>query len=260
MARITTRKPVRGPLTGKVALVTGSSRGIGAAIALRLARDGADIVVHSDIDRKQCEALCRKIRSLGCRASYALIPLGPPDAPRDLLSAATRELDRVDILVSNVAVQFPSDWQAATDEDFDRQVAINFRSALRLIQLATPAMVQRRWGRIITVGSVQEDVPNPAMLVYGALKAAQVHWVRNLARQLAPTGVTVNNVSPGVIDTDRSRARLADRRYRKKVLAQIPAGYVGSVDDCAHAAAFLANDAARYITGITLRVDGGMSL
>jgi NAD(P)-dependent dehydrogenase (short-subunit alcohol dehydrogenase family) len=121
-------------------------------------------------------------------------------------------------------------------------------------------MIERKWGRILTIGSVQEAVPHPDMLVYSALKAAQTLMVRNLAKQFAPHGVTINNLAPGVIDTDRSRIRLTEAAYLEKVLCKIPASYIGEADDCAGAALLLCSDAGRYISGQNLFVDGGMSL
>ena len=121
-------------------------------------------------------------------------------------------------------------------------------------------MIERNWGRILTVGSVQEAKPHPDMVIYSALKAAQTLMVQNLAKQFAPHGVTINNLAPGVINTDRARARLTDPAYVNKVLSWIPAGHIGEAEDCAGAALLLCSDAGRYITGQSLFVDGGMSL
>jgi NAD(P)-dependent dehydrogenase (short-subunit alcohol dehydrogenase family) len=150
-------------------------------------------------------------------------------------------------------------WRHAR-EHFEQQVNVNWRSAFELIQLAAPSMIERNWGRILTVGSVQEAKPHPDMVIYSALKAAQTLMVQNLAKQFAPHGVTVNNLAPGVINTDRSRARLTDPAYVNKVLSWIPAGHIGEAEDCAGAALLLCSDAGRYITGQSLFVDGGMSL
>jgi len=129
-----------------------------------------------------------------------------------------------------------------------------------MIQICAPAMIERRWGRLVTVGSVQESKPRPDMVVYSALKAAQTLMVRNLAKQFAPHGVTVNNTAPGVINTDRSRARLTDQSYIDKVLSWIPAGVLGEPEDCAGVAVLLCSEAGRNITGQNVYVDGGMSL
>jgi NAD(P)-dependent dehydrogenase (short-subunit alcohol dehydrogenase family) len=165
-----------------------------------------------------------------------------------------------DILVCNASVQIPADWLDVTRADFDKQVAVNWSSTLELCQLAVPAMKTAAWGRILTVGSVQEARPHPHMIVYAGTKCAQTSLVVNLARQLAPHSITVNNLAPGVILTDRNTGRLADAAYARRVLAGIPAGVFGEPSDCAGAALLLCSDAGRYITGQTLFVDGGMSL
>ncbi len=141
-----------------------------------------------------------------------------------------------------------------------KQVRTNWQSGFELIQKAAPGMLERDWGRILTIGSVQEVNPHPDMVVYSALKAAQTLMVRNLAKQFAASRVTVNNLAPGVIDTDRNQRRLADGIYKAEVLSLIPAGHTGDPLDCVGAALLLCSEAGRYITGQSLLVDGGMSL
>lgn len=247
-------------LTGRRALVTGSSRGIGAAIAIALAEAGADVVVNYIGSRDAALEVVGKIESLGRRSVALEADLGSPGAPKQLIDATLSALGGLDILVSNVAIQHAENWREVTLEHFDQQVNVNWRSAFELIQLAAPAMIERNWGRILTIGSVQEANPHPEMVVYSALKAAQTLMVRNLAKQFAPHGVTVNNLAPGVINTDRSRARLTDPAYVNKVLSWIPAGHIGEPEDCAGAALLLCSEAGRYITGQNLFVDGGMGL
>jgi NAD(P)-dependent dehydrogenase (short-subunit alcohol dehydrogenase family) len=247
-------------LTGRHALVTGSSRGIGAAIAVALAEAGADVVVNYVGSLDAALEVVKKIESLGRRSVAVEADLGAPDEAQKLVDATLAALGGLDILVSNVAMQHAENWREVTREHFDQQVNVNWRSAFEMIQLTAPAMIERRWGRILTIGSVQEANPHPEMVVYSALKAAQTLMVRNLAKQFAPHGVTVNNLAPGVINTDRSRARLTDPAYVNKVLSWIPAGHIGDPEDCAGAALLLCSEAGRYITGQNLFVDGGMSL
>jgi glucose 1-dehydrogenase len=247
-------------LTGRRALVTGSSRGIGAAIAIGLAEAGADVVVSYTGSREAALEVTRKIESLGRRSAAIEVKLGAPDEPKKLVAAAREALGGLDILVSNVAIQHAENWRTVSREHFDEQVNVNWRSAFELIQLLAPAMIERRWGRILTIGSVQEAAPHPDMVVYAALKAAQTLMVQNLAKQFAPHGVTLNNLAPGVILTDRNTEALTDTTYAEKVLAKIPAGHIGEPADCAGAALLLCSDAGRYITGQNLFVDGGMSL
>ncbi len=247
-------------LAGKRALVTGSSRGIGAAIAVALAEAGADVVVNYASNQAVGEAVADQIRALGRRCVAVGADFSDPAAPHQLVTAANEALGGLDIFVSNVAVQHAEPWHAVTRENFDRQVRVNWQCAFEMIQLVAPAMLERKWGRILAIGSVQEAQPHPEMVVYSALKAAQTLMVKNLAKQFAPHGVTVNNLAPGVIDTDRSRARLTDPAYIEKVLSWIPAGTIGEPEDCAGAAVLLCSEAGRYITGQNLFVDGGMSL
>ncbi len=247
-------------LTHRRALVTGSSRGIGAAIALALAEAGADVAVHATNDRTAAEAVADQVRALNRRSAVVMADLSADGAATTIFDATLARLGGLDILVSNVAVQIAEPWSNISAEHFTRQVRINWQSAFELIQLAAPAMLERKWGRILTIGSVQEAKPHPQMVVYSALKAAQSLMVRNLAKQFASQGVTVNNLAPGVINTDRSKVRLVDEEYRAKVLANIPAGHLGEPEDCAGAALLLCSDAGRYITGANVFVDGGMSL
>jgi len=243
-------------LKGKRALVTGASRGIGSAIALMLAAEGADVVVHY-AGRKDCaEAIAEKITAMGCRAEIIQADLTEPKACEGLIGRT----GPVDILVLNASVQFRRKWSEIDDAEFDKQVNCNFRSSLKLIQQAVPAMREKHWGRIVAIGSVQEAKPHPDMLVYAATKSAQTAMVRSLALQLAGDGITVNSVAPGVIYTDRNVDALQNEEYAKQVTASIPVGFYGEKEDCAYLVRLLCSEEGRYITGQSLYVDGGKSL
>lgn len=254
------KPPLSFQLHHRTALVTGSSRGIGRAIALALAEAGADVAVHASAPSELAEEAASTIRSMGRRSVVVAADLADGDAPAKIFDALIGALGRIDILVSNASIQLPEPWNSVTREHFDRQVTVNFRSAFELIQLAAPAMLERGWGRILTVGSVQERVPHHEMVVYAATKCAQTSMVLNLAKQFAPQGVTINNLAPGVIGTDRSLSRLTDPEYKKLVLGKVPAGRIGEPEDCAGTALLLCSDAGSYITGQSFFVDGGMSL
>ncbi|EIP98486.1 dehydrogenase of unknown specificity [Opitutaceae bacterium TAV1] len=249
-------------IKGRRALVTGSSRGIGAAIALAFAEAGADVAIHYTGNAAQARDVAARAAALGARTGVVQADLGETDGARRAWNGAMEALGGApDILVLNASVQLPrSDWLTIPREEFDQQVNVNLRASLELCQLAAPAMTAQRWGRIVTVGSVQEVRPHPHMVVYAATKCAQTSLAVNLARQLAPHGVTVNNLAPGVILTDRNTGRLADETYAAKVRASIPVADFGTPADCAGVALLLCSDAGRYITGQNLFVDGGFGL
>lgn len=243
-------------LTGRTALVTGSGRGIGSAIALELARLGADLTIHCAGDIERAAEISRTISEHGGHSRVVQTDLSRPEGA-DLLM---QEIDAVDILVLNASVQFRSPWEQISREAFETQLNCNVWSSLRLAQLAVPHMKENKWGRIISLGSVQENRANLEMLIYAASKAAQTNLIRSLARELAPYGITANNIAPGVILTDRNTAALSDSEYAGKMLRGIPAGYFGEKEDCIGIVSLLCSDAGRYITGQSIYVDGGMSL
>jgi NAD(P)-dependent dehydrogenase (short-subunit alcohol dehydrogenase family) len=247
-------------LTGKKALVTGSSRGIGKEIALTLAEYGADVVVHSAGTLDQAKEVVEQIQAKG-RKSFAIqANLMQPDCADIIWKKIEDEFGGIDILVLNASIQYSKNWEDITVQDFNEQMQVNVCASMQLIQKAVPNMKHNHWGRIVTVGSVQEVKPNPSMLVYSASKAAQTMMVKSLASQLAKDGITVNNFAPGVIMTDRNAEAYADITYREKVTAMIPVGFWGEPKDCAGAVLLLCSEAGRYITGDSILADGGKAL
>ncbi|MDF2925217.1 MAG: short-chain dehydrogenase [Paenibacillaceae bacterium] len=239
-------------LTGKKALVTGSTQGIGYAIAACLAGRGAEVIIHGISGAEKCRKASEGIPA----SSYAVADLSQEEGPASLYA----QTGDADILVLNASVQVRKPWAEITPEEFAWQVQVNFKSALKLIQLYEPYMAKRGWGRIVTIGSVQQYKPHPDMLVYAATKAAQMSMVGNLAKQLGGRGITVNNVSPGVIATPRNDEALRNPQYREQILENIPARCLGMPEDCAGAVLLLCSDEGRYMTGTDLIVDGGMHL
>ena len=238
-------------VTGKRALVTGSTQGIGFAIAKCLSEAGATVFINGTNEEKAKRA-AEQIKG----SQIAVCDLSLPDCA-DRLYEKTGD---VDILILNASIQIRKAWNEITDEEFDKQIAVNFKASLKLIQTYAPYMQKQAWGRIITIGSVQQRKPHKDMLVYAAAKSAQENMVRNLAKQLAPFGVTLNNVAPGVIETPRNYEALADKEYAKQVMNGIPCGYAGVPTDCSGLVLLLCSEAGRYMTGEDIYMDGGMKL
>ena len=240
----------------KTAFITGSSRGIGRAIAKRLASDGYKVILHGVSDGEKIRELKAEIESKGGVADIVSADLCNTEKTKTLFSVASV----ADVLVLNASVQYKKPWMEITEADCIDQLNCNFVSSMMLIQAAVPHMKEQKFGRIITIGSVQEAKPHPDMLVYSASKAAQTNMVVSLSLQLAKDGITVNNVAPGVIYTDRNVEALSDPVYAKKVTDSIPVGFYGEPEDCAGIVSLLCSDDGRYITGQSIYVDGGKSV
>lgn len=240
-------------LSGKKALVTGSTQGIGFAVAKLLADCGAEVIIHGATSEEKCRKAAVRI---GGKTRIAVANLADSDCAEKLY----RQTGDVDILVLNASVQVRKHWDEITSEEFELQIHTNLQASLMLIQKYAKHMQAQGWGRIVTVGSVQEYKPHKDMAVYAASKCAQMSLVQNLAKQLAPYRVTINNLCPGVIATPRNEAVLADPEYASAVMAGIPLGFAGTAEDCAGAALLLCSEEGRYITGSEIIVDGGMHL
>ena len=225
-------------LTGKIALVTGSTRGIGKAIGDALEEYGAKVLRHNT---KVCD-------------------LSDTAAIEAFFAKLKAEGTMPDILVANASIQSKIPWTEFPMDEARKEIQVNFLATLRMFQLCYPKMKAQKWGRLIVVGSVNERRPHPDMCVYAATKSAQENLVRGIARQVAPEGITVNNICPGVFYTDRNKECLADPAYGQKVMSAIPMHDYAMPEDAAGAALLLASDAGRYITGATIMVDGGLSI
>ncbi|WP_294506495.1 SDR family NAD(P)-dependent oxidoreductase [uncultured Victivallis sp.] len=242
-------------LDGRTALVTGSSRGIGREIARTLSLAGASVLVHGS---RESEALREAAEE--CGAVPVIGDLSSPEGVESLIGACRAAVPSLDILVLNASVQKYVELGEFDESEFLREFQANTAASFRLIEAFSPAMRERRWGRIVTVGSVNQLRPSPRLTLYSATKSAQMSLTTNFAKTLAPHGVTVNCLVPGVILTDRNTEALKDPVYREKVRSQVPCGFFGETRDCAGAALLLASEAGRYITGIELPVTGGMHL
>ena len=246
-------------LSGRLALVTGAARGIGLAIATRLAEAGAHAVIH-DRDAGAAEAATTGLRRQGLAATTLIADLaaaGAPAAMKDQLKAQRKE---VNILVLCASVEMLEPWDAVSEEALSAQTEINLHATVRLLQAFLPGMQERGFGRVIAIGSVQETRPNPIHFYYAATKAAQTNMILNLARTTRVPGVTFNIVKPGAILTDRNRAVLAQPGREEQVLGRIPLGRLGKPDDCAGLALLLCSPEGDYINGAEIAVDGGLRL
>ncbi len=238
------------------ALITGSSRGIGRAIAISLARDGCEVYIQYATGHEKAEEVRRLLKEEKLPVHIVQGDLTDTASVKKILE----QTGEVDILVLNASIQIRNKWEQITVEQYEKQMTCNFLSSLLLMQGTVPYMRRNQWGRIITIGSVQERKPHPDMLIYSASKAAQTNMVTSLALQLAPDGITVNNIAPGVITTDRNKAALSDAGYTQKVRESIPAGFFGRPEDCCGIVRLLCSDEGRYITGQNIFVDGGKGI
>jgi glucose 1-dehydrogenase len=242
-------------VAGRRALVTGATEGIGLASALALANHGAELIIHG-LPSPEAEEARRRLNEIGAHAELITADLSDQSG----LAAVAKAAQNVDLFVSCVATQVVQDLGCVNEEAMDAQYALNVKAFITILQAALPRMRKQRWGRIITIGSVQEARPHPQMIIYAGLKAAQENFVRNIAMQVASDGITVNNIAPGIILTSRSKPFLSDRDYAASRLTKIPAGAFGEPEDVAGAVVLLASEAGRYITGASIPVDGGMRL
>lgn len=247
-------------LTGKTAVVTGSSQGLGEAIASIFAYYGASVVLHYNKGRKDAEQIKKKIETEKGKIFIVQADFTKESAIEKFYTDVHKVVKAVDILVLNASVQIAKEWDKLTPKDFDEQIQANFKTNLFLAQKFAPAMEKQTWGRILTIGSVQQVKPHPAMIAYAATKSAVLNLVQNLAMQLADKGVTVNNLAPGVIDTPRidQPVPAGDEKILKR--QETPSGQIGDPEDCAAFALFICSEAGRFITGQNIFIDGGMSL
>lgn len=247
-------------LTGHKALITGSSQGIGAAIALSLAEFGADVVIHCRGEVEKANVVAEKARAYGVNAAVIVCDLSASNAHEQLYKLATDAIGNIDILVLNAALQIRKKWYEVTSDEFDRQIQVTLKNNLFSIQLFSKYMLEKSWGRIVTIGSVNQDKPHVDMIVYAACKSAQENMVRNLAKQIGSKGVTINNIEVGVVDTVQNKQVLENPDYMKLVLSKIPVEYIALPQDIAPVVSLICSDAGRYFCGANIPVDGGMSI
>ncbi len=241
-------------LDGKGALVTGASGGIGGAIARALHGAGANVALSGT--RK--EALDALAADLGDNANVVPCNLSDADAVAALAREAEAAIGQLDIVVNNAGLTRDGLTMRMKDEDWDAVLAINLTAAFRIGRAALRGMMKRRWGRIINITSIVGVTGNPGQANYAASKAGMIGMSKSLAAEVASRGVTVNCIAPGFIDTAMTQA--LDEAQHERLLGAIPAGRLGTSDDVAAGAVYLASDEAAYVTGQTLHINGGMAM
>lgn len=246
-------------LAGRTAIVTGSSQGIGQGIAERLAREGANVVIDYIGGPEGANATLKVVQQAGAKGMICEADVSQVGAVQNLVSAAWKTFGSADILVNNAGMEHKSDFWSTTEAEYDRVLHVNLKGPFFLAQ----AFVQRlreakKPGRIINISSVHEDMAFPGFATYCASKGGLRMMMRDLAVELGPLGITINNVAPGAISTPINTALLENKPKLDALLKKIPLGRLGTVDDVAGLVAFLASDDAAYINGSTFVIDGGL--
>ncbi|ABF42510.1 short-chain dehydrogenase/reductase SDR [Candidatus Koribacter versatilis Ellin345] len=246
-------------LKGKHALITGGDQGIGRGIALRFAQEGADVAIGFLSNDDHAKSAVEEMRSHGVNAAALQIDVSNIGALAKFYADATRALGPLDVLVNNAGIEKRDEFLKSTEDDFDSVIAVNLKGPYFLSQLFARDLAEaKRPGKIINISSVHEELPFPNFASYCAAKGGLKMLCRNLAIELAPYGITVNNIAPGAIKTPINDKLLHDPSKLKPLLEHIPLKRMGTTDDVAGCAAFLASSDADYITGTTLVVDGGL--
>jgi glucose 1-dehydrogenase len=247
-------------LEGKTVLITGGSQGIGQGIAFRLAEEGADIAVDYVGNSASADATVAQIQKRGRRALAVQADISSVDQIHSMMKQTVDSLGGVDVLINNAGVEKHASIWEATEHDYDLVLSINLKGAFFASQaFAQHRMAVKKPGKIINVSSVHEELPFPHFTSYCASKGGVKMMMRNLSIELAPYGITVNNIAPGAIETPINTALLNDPPKLKALLDNIPLARLGQVSDVAGVAAFLASSDADYINGATIVVDGGLT-
>jgi 3-oxoacyl-[acyl-carrier protein] reductase len=242
-------------LEGKVAIVTGGTRGIGRAVAQCLAEDGASVVV-SGLDATRLDAATKELEGLGVAVLGVVADVARREDAERLVDQTKERFARIDVLVNNAGITRDALLVRMKDEDWDRVLDVNLRGAFLMTRAVAKVMMRQKGGRIINITSAAGAMGNPGQANYSAAKAGLIGLTKSVARELSRWGILVNAVAPGLIDTDMAAATPAEAR--EALLAQVPLGRIGSGREVAEVVRFLAGEGAAYITGQVLHVNGGL--
>lgn len=242
----------------KVALVTGASRGIGRSIALQLAEEGYNVAVNYAGNKEKAEEVVNQIKEKGVEAFAIQANVSNPDEVKAMIKEVVNQYGSVDVLVNNAGITRDNLLMRMKEQEWDDVIDTNLKGVFNCIQKVTPQMLRQKGGRIINLTSIVGAVGNPGQINYVASKAGVIGMTKTAARELASRQITVNAVAPGFIVSDMTNALNEDLKNGMK--AQIPLGHFGEDTDIAHTVAFLASDKAKYITGQTIHVNGGMHM
>ena len=251
----------RGRLSGRKVLVTGSSKGIGRGIAIRLAQEGADVVINYNSDPRGAEEALTEIEALGRRGAIIRANLGTVGEVRDLVAQSAEALGGLDVLVNNAGIEKHAPFWEVTESDFDAVLDVNLKGVFFAAQaFVQQCMAARRPGKIINISSVHEELAFPNFAAYCASKGGVRMLTRTLAVELGPVGITINSIAPGAIETPIDTKLLIDPVKLQSLVRQIPLSRLGKPNDVAGLAAFLASSDSDYVTGTTYLIDGGLTV
>lgn len=243
-------------LQNKVAVVTGGSRGIGKAIAEKFAAEGASVAILYSSNSASADAVVEEIRNAGGTAKAYQCHVENSDEVGKTIDEVVNDLGKIDILVNNAGITRDKLLMMMKEEDFDDVISVNLKGAYNTMRKVCPMLARQRWGKVINLSSIAGINGNAGQVNYSASKAGLIGMTKSAAREFAGRGITVNAIAPGFVETDMTEKFASD----ENVMKRIPVGRMGRPDEIASLALFLASDAAAYITGEVIRIDGGLAI
>lgn len=243
-------------LQNKVAVVTGGSRGIGKAIAEKFAAEGASVAILYSSNSASADAVVEEIRNAGGTAKAYQCHVENSDEVGKTIDEVVNDLGKIDILINNAGITRDKLLMMMKEEDFDDVISVNLKGAYNTMRKVCPMLARQRWGRVINLSSIAGINGNAGQVNYSASKAGLIGMTKSAAREFAGRGITVNAIAPGFVETDMTEKFVSD----ENVMKRIPVGRMGRPDEIASLALFLASDAAAYITGEVIRIDGGLAI